>query len=107
MRQAFERRRNLIVQLAKQIEGFDVIMPDGAFYIFPVCSDYFGKTTPNGKIIENSSDLAMYLLDNAHVASVGGDAFGVKECIRFSYATSEELIIKAFERIEKALSEMK
>jgi aspartate aminotransferase len=107
MRKAFENRRNLIVTLAKQIPGFDVSMPDGAFYIFPVCSYYFGKTTPKGKVIENSSDLAMYLLDNAHVASVGGDAFGVPYCIRFSYAASEESIIEAFKRIEKAIGELR
>ncbi|MDR3326613.1 MAG: pyridoxal phosphate-dependent aminotransferase [Prevotellaceae bacterium] len=107
MRKSFENRRNLIVTLARQIPGFDVLTPDGAFYIFPVCSYYFGKTTPEGKVIENSSDLAMYLLDNAHVASVGGDAFGVGECIRFSYATSEELITKAFRRIDGALRQLK
>jgi aspartate aminotransferase len=104
MRAAFEKRRNLIVSLAQNISGFEVTKPDGAFYIFPVCKAYFGKTTPDGKTISNGSDLAMYLLDNAHVASVGGDAFGAKDCIRFSYATSEELIVEAFARIEKALS---
>ena len=102
----FEKRRNLIVSLAKEISGFEVAVPDGAFYIFPVCKSYFGKKTADGKIIENSSDLAMYLLDIAYVASVGGDAFGAKECIRFSYATSENLIIEAFARIKKALEKL-
>ncbi|MDR1544532.1 MAG: pyridoxal phosphate-dependent aminotransferase [Prevotellaceae bacterium] len=104
MRSAFEKRRDLVLSLAKKISGFDTAIPDGAFYIFPVCKSYFGKKTPEGKVILNGSDLAMYLLDNAHVASVGGDAFGEKNCIRFSYATSENLLIEAFERIEKALS---
>jgi aspartate aminotransferase len=107
MRAAFEKRRDLIVSLARKIEGFEVNLPDGAFYIFPVCKHYFGKTALNGKTISNSSDLAMYLLDTAHVASVGGDAFGSPDCIRFSYATSEEQIVEAFKRIEKALAELK
>ena len=107
MRVMFEKRRNLIVSLAKEISGFEVAVPDGAFYIFPVCKSYFGKKTADGKIIEKSSDLAMYLLDNAHVASVGGDAFGAKNCIRFSYATSEENITKAMQRIKIALEKLK
>jgi aspartate aminotransferase len=106
MRLAFQKRRDLIVALAQKISSFEVAVPDGAFYIFPICKACFGKTTPEGKIISSSSDLAMYLLDNAHVASVGGDAFGAKDCIRFSYATSEDLLIEAFKRIEKALGEL-
>lgn len=106
MRQAFERRRNLIVELASKVEGFKVCCPDGAFYLYPDCSYYFGKSF-EGRTINSGDDLAMYLLEEAHVASVGGDSFGSPECIRFSYATSEELIVKAFERISQALSKLK
>ena len=107
MRIAFENRRNLIVSLAKEISGFEVAVPEGAFYIFPVCSSYFGKKTADGKVINTASDLAMYLLDTAHVASVGGDAFGAKNNIRFSYAASEENITKAMQRVKAALELLK
>jgi len=107
MRIAFENRRNLIVSLAKEISGFEVTVPEGAFYIFPVCSSYFGKKTADGRVISTASDLAMYLLDTAHVASVGGDAFGAKNNIRFSYAASEENITKAMQRIKAALELLK
>ncbi|MDN5553845.1 pyridoxal phosphate-dependent aminotransferase [Prevotella sp.] len=106
MRQAFERRRNLIVELAKNIPGLEVNVPEGAFYIFPKCSSFFGKS--NGeKTINNSTDFALYLLEEAHVATVGGDAFGDKECFRMSYATSDENIKEAMRRIKAILAKLK
>lgn len=107
MRQAFERRRDLVVKMASEIEGFKVNKPDGAFYVFPECSSYFGKKTPKGDVIKNSADLAMYLLIEGHVACVGGNAFGSPNCIRMSYATSEENLIEAFKRIKSALDILK
>ena len=107
MRQAFERRRNLIVELAKQIPGLEVNVPEGAFYLFPKCSSFYGKTTPDGQKIENSTDLAMYLLEVGHVATVGGDAFGDPDCFRMSYATSDDNIREAMRRIGEALKSLK
>jgi aspartate aminotransferase len=105
MRIAFERRRNLIVELAKDIPGLEVNIPQGAFYLFPKCSSFFGKT--DGKrVINNSSDLAMYLLEEGHVATVGGDAFGDPECFRMSYATSDDNIREAMKRIKTCLSKL-
>ncbi len=105
MRKAFERRRNLIVALLEQIAGLKVNKPMGAFYIFPECSSYFGKSY-NGRTVKTSSDLAMYLLEEAHVACVGGDAFGAPGCIRLSYAISDENITKAVARIKVALEKL-
>ncbi|MDE6354885.1 MAG: pyridoxal phosphate-dependent aminotransferase [Prevotella sp.] len=106
MRKAFERRRDLIVRLAKDIPGLEVNVPEGAFYLFPKCSSFYGKT--DGTVtIANSTDLAMYLLEKGHVATVGGDAFGDPECFRMSYATSDENIIEAMRRIKEALAELK
>ncbi len=99
MRQAFERRRDLIVELAKDIPGLEVNTPQGAFYLFPKCSSFFGKSC-NGRTINTSSDLAMYLLEEAHVATVGGDAFGDPDCFRMSYATSDDNIREAMRRIK-------
>jgi len=106
MRQAFERRRDLIVELAKKIPGLEVNIPEGAFYIFPKCDSYFGKSDGNRKI-NNAGDLAIYLLEKGHVACVGGGAFGAPECIRMSYATSDENIIEAMHRIKEALADLK
>ena len=103
MRKAFERRRNLIVELAKQIPGFEVNTPQGAFYLFPKCDSFFGKAA-GGRIINNADDLAMYLLEVGHVACVGGTSFGAPECIRMSYATSDENLVEAMRRIKEALS---
>ncbi len=103
MRKAFERRRDLIVSLAKDIPGLEVNVPQGAFYLFPKCSSFFGKTDGE-RVVANSSDFAMYLLEKAHVATVGGDAFGDGECFRMSYATSEDNIKEAMSRIKKALA---
>ena len=106
MRQAFERRRDLIVKLAKEVPGLEVNVPQGAFYLFPKCNSYFGKS--NGeKTINNSTDFAMYLLEEAHVATVGGDAFGDPDCFRMSYATSDENIVEAIRRIKEALAKLK
>ncbi|MBQ1854913.1 MAG: pyridoxal phosphate-dependent aminotransferase [Prevotella sp.] len=106
MRQAFERRRDLIVELAKAIPGLEVNTPQGAFYLFPKCSSFFGKSC-NGRTINTSSDLAMYLLEEAHVATVGGDAFGDPDCFRMSYATSDDNIREAMRRIKEALAQLK
>ena len=105
MRQAFERRKNLIVKLAKDIPGLEVNDPQGAFYLFPKCSSYFGKSDGD-RVINNSTDFAMYLLEVGHVATVGGDAFGSPECFRMSYATSDENIIEAMRRIKEVLSKL-
>ena len=102
MRQAFHRRRDLIVSLAKEIPGMKVLEPQGAFYLFPDVSAYFGKQY-NGQTIHNADDVVTYLLTEAHVALVSGSAFGEDNCIRFSYATSEELIIEAMRRVKEAL----
>lgn len=107
MRAAFERRRNLVLDMLKDIPGLQVNEPKGAFYVFPKCSSFFGKTTPNGKLIKDAADLAMYLLEEGHVACVGGGAFGSPECIRMSYATSDENLVKAFGRIKDALANLK
>ncbi len=106
MRKAFERRRDLIVKLAKEVPGLEVNVPQGAFYLFPKCSSYFGKSFGDRKI-NTSSDLAMYLLEEGHVATVGGDAFGSPECFRMSYATSDENIVEAISRIKAALAKLK
>ena len=106
MRKAFERRRDLIVELAKDIPGLEVNVPEGAFYLFPKCSSFFGKS--NGeKTINSSTDFALYLLEKAHVATVGGDAFGDPECFRMSYATSDENIKEAMHRIKENLAKLK
>lgn len=105
MRQAFERRRNLIVSLAKDIPGLEVNCPQGAFYLFPKCSSFFGKSDGT-HIIKTSTDLAMYLLEVGHVATVGGDAFGDPDCFRMSYATSDDNIREAMRRIKEALERL-
>ena len=105
MRVAFERRKNLVVGLARQIPGLKTNDPQGAFYIFPDCSSFFGKSY-KGRLINNSGDLAMYLLEEGHVACVGGGAFGAPTCIRMSYATSDENLVKAFARLKEALGKL-
>jgi len=106
MRLAFERRRDLIVELAKDIPGLEVNVPEGAFYLFPKCSSFFGKSD-GVHTINNSTDFAMYLLEQAHVATVGGDAFGDPECFRMSYATSDDNIREALKRIKGTISKLK
>ena len=105
MRKAFERRRDLIVKLAKEIPGFEVNFPQGAFYLFPKCDSFFGKKYGE-RVISNADDLAMYLLEVGHVACVGGTSFGAPECIRMSYATSDENIVEAMRRIKEALANL-
>ena len=106
MRQAFERRRDLIVSLAREIPGLEVNVPQGAFYLFPKCASFYGKRCGD-RLIQNSSDLAMYLLEVGHVATVGGDAFGDPQCFRMSYATSDDNIREAMRRIGEALAKLK
>ena len=105
-REAFQRRRDLIVSLAKEVSGLEVNVPEGAFYLFPKCSSYFGKT--DGKhVINNSTDFALYLLEEGHVATVAGDAFGSPDYFRMSYATSDDNIIEALSRIKEVLLKLK
>ena len=106
MRQAFESRRDLIVKLAKEIPGLEVNQPQGAFYLFPKCDSFYGKSAGN-RTINDADDLAMYLLEVGHVACVGGTSFGAPECIRMSYATSDENIVEAMRRIKEALAQLK
>ncbi|MCI9284697.1 MAG: pyridoxal phosphate-dependent aminotransferase [Muribaculaceae bacterium] len=107
MNAAFERRRDLVVELASAIPGLKVNRPQGAFYLFPEVSAYIGKTTPDGREIASSADLAMYLLEHGHVATVDGGAFGMEGYIRLSYATSDDNLREAMARISRALSELK
>lgn len=105
-RKAFQRRRDLIVSLAKEVPGLEVNVPEGAFYLFPKCSSYFSKT--DGKhVINNSTDFALYLLEEGHVATVAGDAFGSPDYFRMSYATSDDNIIEALSRIKEVLLKLK
>ncbi len=106
MRDAFKRRRDLIVSLAKDIPGLEVNEPEGAFYLFPKCSSYFGKSH-DGRTINTSTDLALFLLEDGHVATVAGDAFGDPCCFRMSYATSDDNIREAMARIKKSLAKLK
>lgn len=105
-RETFRRRRDLIVSLAKDIPGLEVNVPQGAFYLFPDCSAFFGKTAGR-RAIGSSTDLALYLLEEGHVATVGGDAFGAPRCFRMSYATSDDNIREALRRIRHVLSKLK
>ncbi len=106
MREAFDRRRKLVVDLAKDIDGFKVNIPNGAFYLFPDVSSFFGKSY-EGVTINDSADLAMFILEKGMVATVGGTAFGAPECLRFSYATSDEQLIEAMRRIKETLALLK
>lgn len=106
MRKAFEKRRNLILQLIREIPQLEANTPQGAFYVFPKCGSLIGKSF-RGETIVDTAQLSMYLLQEAHVASVGGNAFFAPEHIRFSYATGETQIIQAFERIKKAIEKLK
>ncbi|MGQ3089086.1 pyridoxal phosphate-dependent aminotransferase, partial [Flavobacterium sp.] len=103
MVKAFHSRRDLVVGLLKEIPGVKINVPEGAFYVFPDVSSFFGKTL-NGVTINNADDLSMYLLEHANVATVTGDAFGNPDCIRFSYATSEDVLTEALKRIKEALA---
>lgn len=100
---AFKERRKLILNLLSEIEGFKTNKPEGAFYVFPDISYYFGKTL-RGKNINTASDFSLYLLEEAKVATVTGEAFGGPNCIRLSYAASEADITEALKRIKEAVS---
>lgn len=100
---AFKSRRDLVVGLIKEIPGLKINVPEGAFYVFPDVSSFFGKTL-RGTLINNADDFSMYLLSEANVATVTGEAFGNPNCIRFSYATSEELLTEAMKRIKEVLA---
>ncbi|MGI6409892.1 MAG: pyridoxal phosphate-dependent aminotransferase [Bacteroidales bacterium] len=102
----FNKRKDAVLKFMKDIPGLKTNIPEGAFYVFPEVSYFFGKAY-DGKTINTSNDLALYLLEKAHVATVAGDAFGSPECLRLSYATSEELMLEALKRIKKALAELK
>ncbi len=106
MRLSFLRRRNLLVKLMREIPGLEVNEPQGAFYLLPKCSGYYG-TKAGDRVIENSTDLAMYLLEEGHVATVPGSAFGAPDRLRLSYATSDENIMEAVDRIKCALAALK
>lgn len=107
MLEIFRKRRDLCWELLKEIDGFELEKPHGAFYLFPDVSGLFGKKTPKGDEIKTGGDLAMYLLEEAHVTGVGGDAFGMPQCIRFSYATNEEVLREAMSRVKDAVSKLK
>jgi aspartate aminotransferase len=100
---AFHKRRDLVVGLLRDIPGIKINVPEGAFYVFPDVSSFFGKTL-RGTLINNADDFSLYLLAEANVATVTGDAFGNPDCIRFSYATSEDLLTEALRRIKEALA---
>ena len=103
MVEAFHKRRDLVVGLINEIPGLKINVPEGAFYVFPDVSEYFGKTL-KGNLIKDATDFSMYLLSEANVATVTGEAFGNPDCIRFSYATSEELLTEAMRRIKEVLA---
>ncbi len=103
---AYHRRRDLVLELAKEIPGFQTPTPAGAFYVFPDVSAYFGKKAPQGDVIENATDLAMFLLNDAHVAAVSGEAFGAPSCMRFSTAAADEKLREAFIRIKASLEKL-
>ncbi|AIZ65058.1 aspartate aminotransferase [Hymenobacter sp. DG25B] len=103
---AYRRRRDLVLELVKDIPGFRTPTPSGAFYVFPDVSGYFGKMMPDGSVIQNATDLAMYMLNDGHVAAVSGDAFGAPNCIRFSTAAADEKLREAFTRIKNSLAKL-
>lgn len=106
MLKAFVRRRDLVIDLMKDIPGLETPVPDGAFYVFPKVDAYFGKSY-NGKTIESSNDLAIFLLEEGHIGTVPGEAFGEPTCIRISYATSDDLLVEAISRMKAALAKLK
>ena len=106
MAEAYQRRRDLVLEKLQEVPGIKTYVPNGAFYIFPDVSEYFGKS--NGETaINNSDDFCMYILNTAHVSLVTGDAFGAPECVRLSYAASDEALVEAIRRIKEALAQLK
>lgn len=106
MKEAFERRRQLVYDLLNDIPGVKTNLPEGAFYFFPEISSFFGKKDPEGNVIKDSSDLALYLLNHGHIATVGGDSFGNNNYIRLSYAASDENLKEALRRMKEALANL-
>ncbi|RZL06244.1 MAG: aminotransferase class I/II-fold pyridoxal phosphate-dependent enzyme, partial [Hymenobacter sp.] len=104
---AYHRRRDLVLSLVKDIPGLVTPTPDGAFYIFPDVSAFFGRTAPDGTVINDSSELALYLLRDTYVSAVSGDSFGAPNCIRFSTAAADAKLADAFGRIKKSLAGLK
>jgi aspartate aminotransferase len=105
MRDAFLKRRDLLVKMLREIDGLKVNVPQGAFYVFPDVSHYFGKKA-GSRIIENADDFCMYLLDAANVSIVTGKAFGDEKCVRFSYSTASKTLTAAVDRIRDALKKL-
>ena len=106
MAKAYFKRRDIVYDLLKDIPGVKVNLPEGAFYFFPDMSDYFGKSDGN-TTIQNASELCIYLLENAHVSLVTGEAFGAPKCVRISYAASESDLMEAIKRIKSTLAKLK
>lgn len=106
MTAAFKRRRDLVLSKLEEVPGFQVNVPEGAFYVFPNISDLYGKTTPAGEAINNSADFCEYILHQAHVAIVAGSAFGADDCVRIAYSASEEQLIEATKRIKNAVEQL-
>lgn len=106
MNKAFRRRKDLVVKLVREIEGLKVYDPEGAFYVFPVVSHYLGKSV-NGRKINTTTDLCLYLLEDAHISTVPGEAFGDPDCIRISFATADEKLVEAMRRMKEALERMR
>ena len=107
MVRAYHRRRDLVLGIAKDIPGFNTPTPSGAFYIFPEVSAYFGRTAPDGSVIHTSMDLCLYLLNDALVSAVSGDAFGAPECLRFSTAAADDKLVEAFRRVKESLAKLR
>ena len=106
MRIAFHKRRDLMLKMLSEIPGIKTNKPDGAFYIFPDVSYYFGKSY-GAKTISNSNDFCMFILNDAYVALVAGEAFGSPNCVRISYAANEENLIEAVKRMKQSLAKLK
>jgi aspartate aminotransferase len=106
MREQFQKRRDIVYKLLKDIDGLTVNLPEGAFYFFPNVTSFFGKSY-NGRTIKDSDDLSIFLLEEGHVATVGGDSFGDPKSIRISYAAAEDKLIEACRRIKEALAKLK
>ncbi|WP_187774862.1 pyridoxal phosphate-dependent aminotransferase [Pedobacter sp. BS3] len=107
MKEVFLRRRDLVYSLLKDIDGLKVNLPGGAFYFFPDVSSFFGKVSDDGEVIKDADDLALYLLNKGHVATVSGDAFGDPKSIRLSYAAADDKLVEAIKRIKSALAQLK
>ena len=107
MREVFRRRRDLVYGLLKDIDGLKVNLPGVAFYFFPDVSSFFGKKTPEGEVLNNAQDIALYLLNTGHVAVVSGDGFGDPNSIRISYAAADDKLVEAVKRIKYAFEQLK